>query len=472
VVILVSHLLKEKKDILILVPAIIAFCLAMIPVLKFQWPLSWDIFYHIHLSELYLENGFTLWDGLTYAPYGRPIFYAPLFHVLLLSLSKIFGLNLFDTARYIQPVLASLIVLSFSYVAFKLYNLTTGFLTGIFVLFSQFYYRMILPIPEAMAMIFLPLIMYFYYCALEHKDYKYAAVAGILMGLAALTHMLSAGMILICLIIFTIVLKSMKKELSLKYFLVFLGVALLIAAIWWVPLLITYGYSFKSPPAEGLTLSQFKNLFGIIPLLFALMGLSFFLKRRENRDIMVISWLVAMMAVSMTYILGIKVLSVRILTFAVFPMMLLAAAGVQCIRFKDDKRPMYALIAVIMIFGVYTGYSTANASQITVTDSQIGVAHWFQDHGDKERVAVIYNYEIDPVIVAISRQPVSAGGYFPGAIKAMDISKYVGGTFTKEDILVDNVGYIVLDTDAKTPPFATLVYQNKDYKIFELQKFK
>src|SRR5690606_40785866 len=84
-------------------------------------------------------------------PPWRPIYYPPLFHMLLLLIVKITGISLFTVSRFIQPVMAFMIILSFSYVAERLYGGLTGFLTGVFSISSLFFLRMLYPIPESLA---------------------------------------------------------------------------------------------------------------------------------------------------------------------------------------------------------------------------------------------------------------------------------------------------------------------------------
>ncbi|MCK9151926.1 glycosyltransferase family 39 protein [Methanobacterium alcaliphilum] len=463
----VSNLIQKCENWFILLPAIIVFCLVLIPTLKYQWPLSWDIFYHIHLSELYFQNGLTYWDMLTYAPYGRPIYYAPLFHFTLLNISKIFNISLFDAARYLQPVLTSLIVLSFSLAVSRIYNSTAGFLTGIFVMFTPLFYRMVLPIPEAMAMMFLPLIGLFYYLSLENNDFKYALLAGIFWGLTLLTHMLSAGIIILVIIVFTIISKIKNRDTRVKYFILFSVIGLFIAAIWWLPLLIKYGYVFKSPPAEGYLPDRYMDVFGSIPFIFGAIGILHLLQRKEKRDILFISWLFTVLVVSLSFFIGVPVITDRILTFAVFPLMALASIGVGRVNFNRDKKPFYVLIILITILGSYSGYITLQKGQIAVSDSEIDIAQWFKNNGDKTRVAVFDNFLMDPVVVSISKQPVSAGGYAPGMVNAIDINKYLSGNFTSSEIDMDNVGYLILKNNATDPPYGEVVYQNKAYKIFQ-----
>jgi hypothetical protein len=75
---------------------------------------------------------------------------------------------------------------------------------------------------------------------------------------------------------------------------------------------------------------------------------------------------------------------------------------------------------------------------------------------------------IDPVIVAISRQPVSTGGYQPGMVKVLDRDLYYNGTYTKEDVIRDHIEYFVESSPIPHQSYFTIVYQNKDYKVWRV----
>ena len=53
---------------------------------------------------------------------------------------------------------------------------------------SYIIYRIMLPVPENLALIFLPLAVYFYYNSVKNRKLKYAFIAGILMLIVAATH--------------------------------------------------------------------------------------------------------------------------------------------------------------------------------------------------------------------------------------------------------------------------------------------
>ncbi|WP_236951145.1 hypothetical protein [Methanobacterium subterraneum] len=75
---------------------------------------------------------------------------------------------------------------------------------------------------------------------------------------------------------------------------------------------------------------------------------------------------------------------------------------------------------------------------------------------------------LDPVIVSISRQPVSTGGYQPGMVKVLDRNLYYSGNFTKEDCMRDNIEYFVVQSPIVHHSYFTMVYQNKDYKVWQV----
>ena len=113
---------RNYERLLVVLPAVFAFLFALVPSLKYSIPLPWDIYYHIHNAMIYMDHGTVFWDPITCAPHGRPIYYPPLFHMLLLLIVKITGISLFTVSRFIQPVMAFMIILSFSYVAERLYG--------------------------------------------------------------------------------------------------------------------------------------------------------------------------------------------------------------------------------------------------------------------------------------------------------------------------------------------------------------
>jgi asparagine N-glycosylation enzyme membrane subunit Stt3 len=471
-----SQVLREKPVLLLLIPAIAAFFIALIPTLKYQWPLGGDIFYHVHLAKLYMEQGLVYWDPLTSAPYGRPIFYPPIFHWLLLSLGFICG-DIFSAARFLQPALTMFLFLSFAYIAYKLYDsILVGVTAGFFIFYSVVFQRFLLSGPENLALILFPLVIYGLYLSTQNKSYKYASMSGILAGIVFLTHMLSASFLFLVTSIYALLI-SLKDKSILKYWFVFVISAFLVASVWWMPLLIHYGLVFNSGGDSPYLVSflSYPKFFGVLTLLFAFLGAIPMIKRRSKQDILILTFLISILVVSNLNYLGLSILSNRFLTFALFPMVVMAGVGVKYLKTvidgKNISRKFYSIfILCVYVSSVMIGYSMladvdSGFLWLRASNSELDIAEWFQENGDKKSVVVAYNFR-DPFIVAISRQPVAVGGYGQGIINSLDIQKYADGRVSQSDYLNDNVGYVVLSSSMSAPPYTKLAYKNNCYQIF------
>ena len=115
---------------------------------------------------------------------------------------------------------------------------------------------------------------------------------------------------------------------------------------------------------------------------------------------------------------GIPVLSNRILTFAIFPLMKMAGLGLGYVKTIFEKRNInkkffYLIVSIIYIGAIFSGLSMLNGfnkapSPLQVSNSELDIAEWFEAHGDKKSVVVAPNFR-DTIIVSISRQPVAMG---------------------------------------------------------------
>lgn len=463
----ISYIKEIRTNFWWFFPAVVMFFLALYPTLKYGYPLSWDIYYHVHMAHLYL-GGFTYWDPVTYAPFGRPIYYPPLFQYLLASGGVLFNQDILTVSRVLQPILAFFVLLSFTYVTYKLYNKCTAFFAGFLAMSTSLIHRFVLPIPENLALIIFPLSIYLYYRSVKDNSYRYAVISGILAGIIFLTHALSILILVTVIIIFSLSLLILGKKVNLKQFWVFLGSTLLIGSVWWLPLLLQYGYVFLSPLNQAVGLAGYLPIFGVLSLILMPVGGYLILKRREIRDVLILTWLLSLLFLANIYLLGVDVLSERILTFAVFPLAIIAGLGLNYVRVHFDKKLFYFLAVVTVAVSVFSGAYYMSDTEPMVSPSEIDIAQWFKAHGDGQGVVVTSNYKLDPPIVVISGQPVATGGYDNGRVNRLDTGKYTGGKFTKSDITVDKVGYIVLDIGMETPPYFTLVYQNERYKIFRM----
>ncbi|HOI72157.1 MAG TPA: glycosyltransferase family 39 protein [Methanobacterium sp.] len=453
----------------LIIPALVVFFIALIPTLKFQWPLSWDIYYHAHMAHLYLEQGFTYFDALTYAPFGRPIFYPPLFQYILAFWGVLFNQDFLTVARVSQPFFAFFVLLSFTYVTYKIYNICVAFFAGFLTMSTSLIHRFVLPIPENLALIIFPITIYLYYWSIKDNNYRYALFSGILAGIIFLVHSLSILILVMVITVFTVSILILKRKINLKHFWIFLISTLLVGSIWWLPLLLKNGFVFISPPNQVAGLGVYLLMLGVPSVILMPIGGYLILKRREIKDLLVLTWFLSILFLANIYLLGIDVLSERILTFAVFPLAIIAGLGLDYVRTHFNRKLFYSLAALILVAVIFTGAYYMSYTKPLVNPSEIDVANWFKANGDSQGVVVSSNYKLDPVIVAVARQPVATGGYDNGRLNSLDIGKYINGNFAKSDVISDKVGYIVLDVGMETPPYFTLVYQNERYMVFRLE---
>ncbi len=471
-----SSLSKNSPVLLLLIPALAAFFIALIPTLNYQWPLGGDIFYHVHMANLYLAQGLVYWDPLTSAPYGRSISYPPLFHLVLIPFGLLVG-DFFNGARLLQPILTMMIFLSFSYVAYKLYDSPLiGVTAGFFIFFSIVFQRFLLPGPENLALILFPLVVYLFYISIENKGYKPALISGVLAGMVFLTHALSALLLFLFTSVYAIIM-GLKDKISLKYWAVFLCSAILVASLWWLPVLLKYGiiFNINGDVPYAVSLFSYPKFFGVITLVFAFLGAFKMLKRRYNQDILILSFLITILIISNLNYFGVPILSNRILTFALFPLLVMAGVGVKYFLTIIEEKNISTKFSYIFISSIYVAAVLIGSSMLVdfdkgilwlkASDSELDIAEWFQENGDKKKVVVAYNFR-DSFIVAVSRQPVAVGGYGQGITNSLDTQKYFDGRVSKSDYITDNVGYIVLYSGMKAPSHVQLAYNNSLYEIY------
>lgn len=402
-----SDVQKKRNELLIFIPAIITFCLVLIPTINYSVPLSSETFLHGILIQFYADKGLSWGNNIILS--GQAI-YSPLFDFFLLSVSKIFTVSYLTAARALQPVFAFLVILSFSFIAFKLYNVWTGLLTGIFVMFSAFFYKIMFTTPETMFLIIVPLIAYFYCRALESENFKYALLSGILLGIGFLTQGISAAVILFVITIFTLTLIIIKRKHDLKFYGILLGTSLLIAALWWLPFIINgsfaQGMTIPAYIYSIISINNYSESLGVIPLVFAFIGALFFIKRAQINDILLMVWLVILVLLSLIQFTGVPIGAQYILLLAIFPLTAMAGVGVQCIRIDGDKRPIYALTALILIFGVYYGYGVASSVQPEYNEAQLESAQWLKNHVDKSSIFINNKSTMDSQLLFIDNKSV------------------------------------------------------------------
>lgn len=520
---------SEVKKLMWIIPAIVAFFIALIPTLKYQWPLGWDIIYHVQYAQIYAKYGLVLTNPLLNAPFGQKIGYPPLFHLILAGLVSIFRSDYFQVARFLQPLLAMLTVLSVSYVSNKFYGKIAGLSTGFLVLSSFLVSRIILPVPENLALIFLPLAVYFYYRSLKEKILKYAFIAGLMFLVIIFTHLAAA--LCLFLIITSVSLVEMiyyrdlgvfKNYGAFIIFLVSLALMGMLALIIWSPetfklfiqdgITAATGFNTSISTNRPMSLLGYLGFMGYLVLTFALVGGLIALNKRRKKDLYIITWTVIMFLLSNAYWFGINVISYRVLIYILIPLSILGGFGVSqvCLRLKEQpkfssKKFRTAFILSIFVLATFTSILTVENPKIATfsvknefgnfqiappTSSEVDLARWFNSNGDKNKSILTNNLFTGTFIATVSGIPlhygfedlnrnISQSAFNEARIGYVVVDKRLtfpsnNQTFYLQKVDSEFYPLIYFSKDVPSnineiiPHFMRLVYENQDYIIFKI----
>ena len=486
-----------------IIPSIVVFFIALIPTLTNQWPLTVDIFVHVRAAEVFGQYGLTFVDPLINPPGGSSITYPPLFSLLITFLGSIFKIDYFLVARILQPIMAFSVVLSVSYVAKKFYGDIAGISAGFLIMSSYLFTRLVSPLPETMAIIFVPLAIYMYYQSIVTEKYKYALIGSFLFLLVILTHQATTNILLLVITSITIVLGILnRKKIYLISYALFLSVPLIAALILSIVSLLlfphfahkilTYGIALiktSVPYNDPISNLKYITYLGIV-MIFTIIGSIVALKRRETKDIFLIVWIVVLFLLSKSYWFGVNVYTIRLLIHLILPLSILGGVGLSYLYLDFKKKEFTSkrirtifLITIFLIstlfaivtvtesnFQVIPQYNTQpyGSSELVVpqlappTISDDELANWFNQYGDKKSVIVSNNYETNLFLVSTTDQPIAAVKSSTHVIKH---------NFNSTELAKKNVGYLVFDKRLvfsnfnQTTIFKGFVYYNKNYNI-------
>jgi hypothetical protein len=524
--------IKDKRF-LILLPALAAFFIALIPTLKYQWPLGWDIIYHTHYAQIYAQYGFSLTDPLLNSPFGQKIGYPPLFHFLLAGIGLIFQADLLQVARFLQPILSASIILSVSYVAYKFYGKIAGIGAGFLILSSYLVSRIVIPLPENLALIFIPLSVYLYFSSIKNKNLILALLGGILFIIVLLTHnaaTLCLSLVILSMTILEIVVyrnvRVLKNFTSYFLLLILIIIVGIIVVQIWAPqtfqnllqqgITATTGISTSLPSNRPLGWYSFLGNIGILVLVFSIIGSIFALLRHERKDLVLVVWILSMLLLSNAYWFGINVISYRVLIYLLIPLSIIGGYGISYIyqnmknyNYFSSQKIRTSFLVVIFAISICCGVLTVENPKIAnfyvknefgnvqiapPSNSEIELANWFQENGNKNLSFITSNQFTGMFIVSRANMPMNYGFEF------FSFRNYPNMNTTK--LKEQKIGYIVYDKNLVLPTeensinirsipseffplyyfsqnittnfneikpeFATIVFENKDYIVCKI----
>jgi hypothetical protein len=241
-------------------------------------PVFIDIYYHAGCMAGFRDaGGIVLHDFWEYAPVGRPHLYPPLFHLILLALSKT-GLSTLFIIRLVSAAVFPLFLITLSWVVRKLYNDRRAFFTVLAAALPYtFFLNTIAAIPAAIAIILLILLFY----AIETRR-VFCAI--LLQGLSFYAHGAIPWIIVLTLILYS----ALQRVNFGKAFAVISG-----GIILGLPALVYIAHNTNYFSAVA---SYINNYFeaNIIIYIFAAVGMAIAL-RKKGRELFYPAMLLAML---------------------------------------------------------------------------------------------------------------------------------------------------------------------------------
>ncbi|WJI09802.1 hypothetical protein FGU46_06695 [Methanobacterium sp. CWC-01] len=490
--------LKKYGKYALAIPTVVALLLALIPTLKYQWPLSWDIIYHVQYAKVYSQYGLTLTTPLLNAPVGQKIGYPPLFHFLLAGLGNLFQTDYFQVARSLQPVLTALVVFSTSYVAYKFYGKLAGVSAGFILISSYLFKRMILPVPENLALIFIPLAVYLYYLSIRDNRVKIAVLSGLILILIMGIHLAAALTLLLTVSAISLVELVYYRDVEVfKSYGAFLLPPILTLIIVVMGLLFLYPEVFGSVLAQGITAATgfatslvtnrplsipgYLGNLGPLACVFGLLGLIRALKQPRKKDLFIIVWIVAMLLLSVSYLIGINVISYRVMIYILIPLSILAGLGLHQFynhlkNYHRSSSPRFRCTVMVLIFILATlsGFLTVSSQDIASfsvksdygdiqiappSDAELDLASWFQENGNQNRSILISNQFTGMFLATQAGVPMHYGFEYYG-LKSLP-------TATLDAMMNESIGYIVYDKKlVLSPPDESKLHIKRVYYEF------
>ncbi|BDZ71279.1 hypothetical protein GCM10025861_17960 [Methanobacterium petrolearium] len=435
---------------------------------------------------------------------------------MIVGIGSLFNINYFQVARILQPIFAMFIVFSVSYVAKKLYGTLAGVGAGFLILSSYLVSRIILPLPENLALIFLPLSVYLYYKSLENKNLKTAFFGGILFLIILLTHQGATLCLLIPVIAITLLELLVYRNIDvLKNFTSFFLAIILIIVAGLISLQIVAPQILQNIMQQGITaitglstslplnrslgfFSYLGNL-GVLVLIFSLIGFISILKKIQikefmRKDLVILVWILSMFLLSNAYWFGINVISYRVLIYLLIPLSILGGYGIKVAyqKIKDNERfssknAHSVFLVVIFCLAFFSGILTVENPKIATygiknqegyiqtappSDSEADLANWFNENGNSSRYVVISNQFTGMFLAASTNMSFREGFQYFSTNSNVTIEEKGVKTSTINNFKKANVGYVVYDKRLVTSPEEKpLALRMVDTEFFPLQYF-
>ena len=365
----------------------------------------------VYNLPLYLATQYGDWNN-------NKIWYPPQFHVDV-SIAQIAGGDRVMSAFLFYAIICSLIVLA-SYILFRnLFGVLIGFLSSFFIIFStrDILWYLFGQYPQVASFVYMPVVLYSYYKYVdsffsEKKKPIYLYITAILLSIQFFFHpqgVVASVLVIIIFSLFTI-FKERKFIFDIKHFLVFLLIiAIVLGPFFSIPLgkeskfrkdlAIGSGeksdagffYWTKTPKEPGVGYPgyySYSAMNGIWTVPFVLLGIAFLLVSRKRKEMLLISWLIALYILFHEAIIGGRAERfIETEAYLFYPLVFIGILGfIGVIKMPDlykryAKAGFVALLLILVIFlngkAVYSQLKGAYGNDLSrITSAQFNAAEF------------------------------------------------------------------------------------------------
>lgn len=356
---------QQKKDWLNALIVVITGAFFFLPFLGAVHLFDWDESNFAESAREMLVTGNYSRVQIDYQPFFEK---PPLFFWLQAASMKAFGVNEF-AARFPNAITGIITLLTFFLIGRKMYDQRFGFTWALCMLGSflpHLYFKSGIIDPVFNYFIFLGI--YFFILLTEKPFGKYAALSGILIGLATLTKGPVALLIVLLAITVYWITVRFRKIISLKHLGLFIVSFLLIAGIWFVVDIMDNGIGFFRQfisyqvdlllhPVAGHGEPFYYHFvvvfLGCFPMsVFALPALTG--NYREETTLQFKRWMLILFWVVMILFSVVTTKIVHYSSLAYFPLSFLAAKVIYDAITLKKKFPRWLLLIILLIGSIFS----------------------------------------------------------------------------------------------------------------------
>jgi len=383
-----------------------------------------DNYFHLRMTEMVLDTqGIPVYDELSMQ--GRYYSYAPLYHVFFSELFLLSGIEL-ELLMHLSVIFYGLIGVFVVFVfARKIYGTEIGIYSAFFL--STMVYHIIRTSgntrPDGLALLFIPAVIYLIYC----KKYRTAFLLGIPL---MLLHPLSAMNLIVFLLIWMIIARVRKIDLSIKK--VFLIIeAMVLTFLFWLNSL-PYHYidyvsnvSFESSEMTKATLFSQMNLM-LFAGIFILIGLF----KPKKKNLFLMAWFL--------FELFYGVFGTRLGIFIAFPATILAGKGFAIVIEKIKPYTKIFFILVLAL-GLIIFIPETQFKGKFFSDTEKNAMKWFDEFTEKDS-NVFSVWDRGHPLAELGKRKVVIDGYFefaPDLNKRNDSMKEIVSTSDCNKIFIE-----------------------------------